>query len=54
MHSHIWTVSVPAVAGEKPKPKQITKGNFDEGNASWSPDGSRIYFVANRVAEPYY
>ena len=54
MHSHVWTVSVPAVAGEKPKPKQITKGNFDEGNASWSPDGSRIYFVANRVAEPYY
>jgi len=54
MHSHIWTVSVPAAAGEKPKPKQITKGNFDEGNASWSPDGSRIYFVANRVAEPYY
>lgn len=54
MHSHVWTVSVPAAAGEKPKPKQITKGNFDEGNASWSPDGSRIYFVANRVAEPYY
>lgn len=53
-HGHIWTVSVPAVAGEKPKPKQITRGNFDEGNTSWSPDGSRIFFVANRVTEPYY
>ncbi|HJZ69678.1 MAG TPA: S9 family peptidase [Blastocatellia bacterium] len=53
-HGHIWTVSVPAVAGEKPKPKQITRGAFDEGNISWSPDGSRIFFVGNRVAEPYY
>ncbi|HSB07862.1 MAG TPA: S9 family peptidase, partial [Blastocatellia bacterium] len=53
LHSHIWTVPLPA-AGEKPKPKELTKGNFDEGNMSWSPDGSRIYFVANRVAEPYY
>ena len=52
--SHIWTVSLPATAGEMPKPRQITKGNFDEGNATWSPDGSRLYFVANRVLEPYY
>ena len=54
IHTHIWTVSVPAAAGEKPKPKQITRGNFDEGNISWSPDGSRIYFGASRLAEPYY
>ncbi|MGH9838484.1 MAG: prolyl oligopeptidase family serine peptidase [Blastocatellia bacterium] len=53
-HSHIWTVSVPASAGEMPKAKQITKGNFDEGNISWSSDGSRIYFTASRVLEPYY
>jgi dipeptidyl aminopeptidase/acylaminoacyl peptidase len=54
MRAHIWTVSVPSVAGEKPKPKQLTRGNFDEGNINWSPDGSRIYFVSNRVSEPYY
>jgi len=53
-HTHIWTVSAPSVSGDKPKPKQVTKGNFDEGNMSWSVDGSRIYFVANRIAEPYY
>jgi dipeptidyl aminopeptidase/acylaminoacyl peptidase len=53
-HSHIWTVAVPVAAGEKPKPRQLTKGNFDEGNMNWSHDGSRIYFVANRVAEPYF
>ncbi|MEK6301697.1 MAG: hypothetical protein AABO41_13385 [Acidobacteriota bacterium] len=51
-HAHIWTVS--AAAGDKPKPRQLTKGNFDEGNMSWSQDGSRIYFSTNRVAEPYY
>ena len=50
-HTHIWTV---AVSGDKPRPKQLTKGNYDEGNASWSPDGKRIFFVANRVAETYY
>ncbi|MFN7947990.1 MAG: S9 family peptidase [Blastocatellia bacterium] len=52
--AHIWTVSVPTVPGEMPKPKQITKGSFDEGNVSWSPDGARLYFVANRTPEPYY
>jgi dipeptidyl aminopeptidase/acylaminoacyl peptidase len=53
-HSHIWTVAVPAVPGEKPKPKRVTTSNFDEGALSWSTDGTRIYFVSNRVAEPYY
>ncbi|HEY3139431.1 MAG TPA: S9 family peptidase [Blastocatellia bacterium] len=53
-HGHIWTVSVTAITGDKPKPKQITRGNFDEGNISWSPDGSRIFFAASRLAEPYY
>jgi len=54
VHAHIWTISVPNSTTDQPKPKQITKGNFDEGNLSWSPDGSRVYFVARRVAEPYY
>ncbi len=53
-HAHIWTISVPATTSEQSKPKQITRGNFDEGNLSWAPDGSRIFFVARRVAELYY
>ena len=53
-HSHIWTVSVPRVSSEVPKPAQITRGNFDEGNFGWSPDGTRLYFTANRVLESYY
>ncbi|MEW6129556.1 MAG: S9 family peptidase [Acidobacteriota bacterium] len=52
--SHLWTVRIPTVPGEISTPNQITRGNFDEGNASWSPDGSRIYFTANRVVETYY
>jgi dipeptidyl aminopeptidase/acylaminoacyl peptidase len=52
--THIWTINMPATSSDQPKAKQITKGNFDEANLSWSPDGSRIYFVARRVAEPYY
>jgi dipeptidyl aminopeptidase/acylaminoacyl peptidase len=52
--SHIWTAPVPEAPGESPKPKQITRGNFDEGNISWSPDGRRIYFTASRVVESYY
>jgi dipeptidyl aminopeptidase/acylaminoacyl peptidase len=53
-HSHLWTVSLPSTPGEVTKSKQITKGNFDEGNISWSRDGSHLYFVARRIAEPYY
>ncbi|HET7698883.1 MAG TPA: S9 family peptidase [Vicinamibacterales bacterium] len=51
--SHIWTVAFSA-AGEKPSPKQITTGAFDERGPQWSPDGAHIYFVSDRVAESYY
>ena len=51
--AHIWTVSV-SDQGEKPAPRQITTGEFDERGAQWSPDGSSIYFVSDRVAESYY
>ncbi|HEX9944125.1 MAG TPA: S9 family peptidase [Thermoanaerobaculia bacterium] len=52
--SHIWTVAVPADATTSPKPKQITAGEFDEGDPVWSPDGATIYFNANPVKESYY
>ncbi len=50
-HAHIWTVST---AGEKPQPRQITSGEFDEEDLAWSPDASRIYLTSTRVREPYY
>ena len=52
-HSHIWTVSVSSM-GSGGKPKQLTKGNWDEGAVQWSPDGTRLYFASRRVAEVYY
>src|SRR5436190_5604726 len=48
-HTHIFTLRV-----DETTPKQITDGEFDEREPVWSPDGSTIYFVSTRVAEPYY
>lgn len=50
-HSHIWTVRP---LDEKAQPKQITRGEFDEGAPFWSADGSRIDFTSTRVRESYY
>jgi len=43
--SHIWTI--PSAGG---KAKQITAGDFNDGQAAWSPDGKTIVFAANREA----
>ena len=50
-HGHIWTVHP---FEEKPQPRQITNGEFDEGDIAWSPDASRIYFTSERTRETYY
>ena len=52
--SHIWTIAVPEASAPLTTAKQVTSGEFSEGNFQWSPDGSRIFFVSNRVKEPYY
>lgn len=52
--THIWTVTVPAVLDTPQKASQITSGTFDENSPCWSNDGTRLFFVSNRVAEPYY
>jgi dipeptidyl aminopeptidase/acylaminoacyl peptidase len=30
----------------------LTRGNYDEGGASWSPDGTQIVFVSNHTPDP--
>ncbi len=51
---HIWTVEVPAASAKAPEPKRLTSGELGTGDPVWSPDGKQIYFIANRVKEPYY
>jgi dipeptidyl aminopeptidase/acylaminoacyl peptidase len=59
-HSHIFTISdVGSDTRQTPMPKlptprQLTDGEFSEGGVQWAPDGSKLYFVSTRVAEPYY
>jgi dipeptidyl aminopeptidase/acylaminoacyl peptidase len=43
---HIWTIEAGGGA-----PKQITTGEFDDGEPDWSPDDSQLVFVSNRNEE---
>ena len=52
--THIWAIEANTDSETRAKPKQLTSGDFEEGSLSWSPDGSRIYFISNRVADPEY
>ena len=53
-HSHIWVLDVGNGIDEPGKPLQLTSGNYDEGELVWSNDSSRIYFLTQRIDEPYY
>jgi dipeptidyl aminopeptidase/acylaminoacyl peptidase len=52
--NHLWVIGVPRGFEDKPTAKQLTSGNYSEGNFVWAKDGSRIYYVTNRDPEPYY
>src|SRR5713226_1675293 len=47
---HLWTLEIPVDgAGAIPEPKRLTEGDkFSAGEFSWSPDGTRIAFSAQR------
>ena len=44
---HIWTVNI-----KTGKCKQLSKGNFNHHQASWSPDGKRIVYTSIRSEDP--
>src|SRR5438445_525688 len=48
-HAHIWTVTAAMPGDEPAKARQVTSGEFDENAPQWSRDGTRIYFVSDRV-----
>jgi len=51
---HIWVVTAPQSSEQTVQPKQLTSGQFQEGNPIWSKDGGQIYFTTERLLEPYY
>jgi dipeptidyl aminopeptidase/acylaminoacyl peptidase len=53
-HEHIWILEVPTTSDELSKPVQLTRGDFEEREVVWSRDNSRIYFLTERIDEPYY
>ena len=48
--AHLWTIELPGGAtNAPPEAKRLTEGNtFSVGSFSWSPDGTRIAFSAQR------
>jgi dipeptidyl aminopeptidase/acylaminoacyl peptidase len=50
--AHVWTVRVGD--SEHAAPTRVTDGPYDESNIGWSRDGSRILFVSDRRADPYF
>ncbi len=53
-HQHIWVVDLPNTSDDLYEPKQVTRGDFDEREPVWSRDNSRLYFLTQRLREPYY
>lgn len=46
-HTHLYLFDITTK-----KLDTLTRGDYDEGSAAWSPDGSAIAFVSNRTADP--
>ena len=53
-HQHLWIMDVPTGSDAKSTPKQLTTGNFDEQEPTFTPDGKTILYHTNRDPEPYY
>lgn len=45
--THIYVIDM-----ESKEAVQVTNGDYDDSQATWSPDGTHIAFVSNRTEEP--
>ena len=47
--AHLWTTEIPGAGAAVAEPKRLTEGDkFSVGEFSWSPDGARIAFSAQK------
>ncbi len=47
--AHLWTIEIPNGSAQASEPKRLTEGGkFSVGDFSWSPDGARIAFSAQK------
>ncbi len=46
-YTHIWIINA-----DGGKPKQLTRGDYDDAEPRFSPDGRLVSFVSNRVDNP--
>src|SRR5467141_4102658 len=47
--THLWTIEVPGGSAPAAEPKRLTEGDkFSVGEFSWSPDGTRIAYSAQK------
>src|SRR5713226_6017677 len=47
--AHLWTIEIPGGSAPASEPKRLTEGGkFSVGDFSWSPDGARIAFSAQK------
>jgi dipeptidyl aminopeptidase/acylaminoacyl peptidase len=51
---HIWVITAPQTGSDKPFPKQLTSGRYDEVNVVWAKDSTQLYFTSDQVDEPYF
>jgi len=50
--AHLFLIDVPASENWQPtQPLQLTDGDWDEKDAAWSPDGTRIAFASSRAED---
>jgi dipeptidyl aminopeptidase/acylaminoacyl peptidase len=47
LHTHLYVFDVATK-----ELRQLTTGRWDEGQAAWSPDGTKIAFTSNRTDDP--
>jgi len=51
---HIWVMNAPQSSEDEVKPRQFTRGKFQEDGIMWAKDSSTIYFTTTRVDDPSY